>query len=54
MKEFDEKIFDEIVWEIKISCEHDIAFCLRNGMEFTEMCKKKGDVAYAMAYSSRI
>ena len=36
MGEFDERLFDLTVKEIRISKEHDITFCLHNGLELTE------------------
>lgn len=51
LKDFDEKLFDLTVKEIRISKEHDITFCLHNGLELTE---QEGGRADAVAYADRI
>ncbi len=57
--EFDENLFDLTVKEIWISKEHNITFCLHNGLELTEkeqdsIMKEKGGDADAVAHASRI
>lgn len=51
LKGFDEKLFGLSVKNIRISKEHDITFCLHNGLELTE---KEGGGADAVAYADRI
>lgn len=51
MGEFDERLFDLAVKEIRISKEHDITFCLHNGLELTE---KEGGSNDAVAHAGRI
>lgn len=51
LKEYDEKLFDLTVKEIRISKEHDITFCLYNGLQLTE---REGGDADAVAYADRI
>lgn len=41
LTEYDENLFDLTVKEIRISEEHDITFCLHNGLKLTE--KEGGD-----------
>ncbi len=36
LKEYDERLFELAVKEIRISAEHDITFCLHNGLKLTE------------------
>lgn len=63
--EFDENLFDLTVKEIRISKEHDITFCLHNGLDLTEReqnsvlypysnMKGKGGDADAVAHANRI
>lgn len=63
--EFDENLFDLTVKEIRISKEHDITFCLHNGLELTEKeqnsvsypysnMKEKGGDADAVAHANRV
>ena len=59
LKEYDENLFDLTVKEIWISKEHNITFCLHNGLELTEkeqdsIMKEKGGDADAVAHASRI
>lgn len=51
MGEFDERLFDLVVKEIRISREYDITFCLHNGLELTE---KEGGSRDAVAHAGRI
>lgn len=51
LNKFDEKLFDLTVNEIRISVEHDITFCLYNGLKLTE---KGGGDADAVAYANRL
>lgn len=51
LKEFDEKLFDLTVKEIRVSREHDITFCLHNGLKLTE---KGGGNTDAVAHANRI
>lgn len=51
MGEFDEGLFDLSVKEIRISREHDITFCLHNGLELTE---KEGGSRDAVAHADWI
>lgn len=51
LKDFDERLFDLTVKEIRISKAHDITFCLHNGLELTE---KEGGNRDAVAYADRI
>ena len=51
LKEFREELFDLMVKEIRISREHEITFCLHNGLKLTE---KEGGEADAVAYANRI
>lgn len=41
LAEFDEDIFEQVVREIRVSIEHEITFCLYNGLKLTEVCSKK-------------
>ena len=63
--EFDENLFDLTVKEIRISKEHDIIFCLHNGLELMEKeqdamaypysnMKGEGGEADAVAHANRI
>lgn len=51
LTEYDENLFDLTVKEIQISEEHDIIFCLHNGLKLTE---KEGGDRDAVAYADRI
>ncbi len=51
LKEFDEKLFDLTVKEIRISAEHEITFCLHNGLELTE---REGGKEDAVAHADRV
>ncbi len=51
LTEYDENLFDLTVKEIRISEEHDITFCLYNGLKLTE---KEGGDRDAVAYADRI
>ena len=51
LKEFDEELFELTVKGIRISRQHDITFCLHNGLELTEA---EGGDADAMAHADRI
>lgn len=51
LTEYDENLFDLTVKEIRISEEHDIIFCLHNGLKLTE---KEGGERDAVAYADRI
>lgn len=57
LKEFREDLFDLMVKEIKITIQHDIIFCLCNGLELIELNgseAEKGDGEDAVAYTDRI
>ncbi len=51
LREFNEALFDMTVKELRISQEHDISFCLKNGLMLTE---KEGGNEDAVAYTNRI
>lgn len=51
LKEYNERLFDLAVKEIRISAEHDITFCLHNGLKLTE---REGGGGNAVAYADRI
>ena len=42
LKEFDEDIFDKAVLNLRISKNHGITFCLKNGLELTEINTQEG------------
>lgn len=46
LKEYDEKLFDLTVKEIRISKEHDITFCLYNGLQLTEREGRDADAVH--------
>jgi len=48
---FNEALFDMTVNEIRISRDHEISFCLKNGLVLTE---KEGGSEDAVAYTNRI
>lgn len=50
-KEFQEELFDMAVKEIRISLNHEISFCLKNGLVLTE---KEGGSEDAVAYTNRV
>ena len=50
-REFKEELFDMVVKEIRISLNHEISFCLKNGIVLTE---REGGVEDAVAYTNRI
>ena len=50
-REFREELFDMTVKEIRISLDHEISFCLKNGLVLTE---KEGGSEDAVAYTNRI
>lgn len=50
-REFKEELFDMAVKEIRISLDHEISFCLKNGLVLTE---KEGGSEDAVAYTNRI
>ena len=50
-KEFQEELFDMAVKEIRISLDHEISFCLKNGLVLTE---KEGGSEDAVAYTNRV
>lgn len=50
-REFKEELFDMTVKEIRISLDHEISFCLKNGLVLTE---KEGDSEDAVAYTNRV
>ena len=50
-KEFKEELFDMAVKEIRISLDHEISFCLKNGLVLTE---KEGGSEDAVAYTNRV
>ena len=50
-REFKEELFDMVVKEIRISLNHEISFCLKNGLVLTE---KEGGNVDAVAYTNRI
>lgn len=50
-REFKEELFDMVVKEIRISLNHEISFCLKNGLVLIE---KKGGNVDAVAYTNRI
>ena len=50
-KEFQEELFDMAVKEIRISLDHEISFCLKNGLVLTE---KEGGSGDAVAYTNRV
>lgn len=56
LREFKDKLFDQTVKEIKISKDHDITFCLHNGLELMEenLEKCRGGEFHAVAYTNRI
>ncbi len=49
--EFKEELFDLTVQEIKISLNHEISFCLKNGLVLTE---QEGGREDAVAYTNRV
>lgn len=51
LTEFDEELFELTVKGIRISRQHDITFCLHNGLELTEA---EGGDADAVAHADRI
>lgn len=50
-REFEDELFDLTVKEIRISIEHEISFCLKNGLILTE---KEGGSVYAVAHTNRV
>lgn len=50
-REFREELFDMAVKEIRISLDHEISFCLKNGLVLTE---KEGGSEDAVAYTNRV
>ena len=50
-REFREELFDMAVREIRISLDHEISFCLKNGLVLTE---KEGGSEDAVAYTNRV
>lgn len=50
-REFKEELFNMAVKEIRISLDHEISFCLKNGLVLTE---KEGDSEDAVAYTNRV
>lgn len=50
LQAFDESLFQMTVKEIQVSKEHDITFCLHNGLRLTE----RGGEADAVAYTNRV
>ena len=50
IREFDENLFKLAVKEISVSKEHDITFCLHNGLKLTE----KGADENAVAHANRL
>lgn len=50
-REFREELFDMTVKEIRISLDHEISFCLKNGLVLTE---KEGGSEDAVAYTNRV
>lgn len=50
-REFKEELFDMVVKEIRISLNHEISFCLKNGLVLIE---KEGGNVDAVAYTNRI
>ena len=50
-REFKEELFEMVVKEIQISLDHEIHFCLKNGLVLTE---REGGREDAVAYSNRI
>lgn len=50
-REFKEELFDMVVKEIRISLNHEISFCLKNGIVLTE---REGGGEDAVAYTNRI
>ena len=50
-REFKEELFDMAVKEIRISLDHEISFCLKNGLVLTE---KEGGSEDAVAYTNRV
>lgn len=48
---FREELFDMMVKEIRISLNHEISFCLKNGLVLTE---REGGSEDAMAYTNRV
>lgn len=50
-REFQEELFDMAVKEIRISMDHEISFCLKNGLVLTE---KEGGIEDAVAYIDRV
>lgn len=50
-REFREELLDMTVKEIRISLDHEISFCLKNGLALTE---KEGGSEDAVAYTNRI
>lgn len=50
-KEFKEELFDMAVKEIRISLDHEISFCLKNGLVLTE---REGGSEDAVAYTNRV
>ena len=50
-RKFKEELFDMTVKEIRISLDHEINFCLKNGLVLTE---KEGGSEDAVAYTNRV
>lgn len=50
-REFREELFDMAIKEIRISPDHEISFCLKNGLVLTE---KEGGSEDAVAYTNRV
>lgn len=50
-REFQEELFNMAVKEIRISLDHEISFCLKNGLVLTE---KEGGSEDAVAYTNRV
>lgn len=50
-REFKEELFDMAVKKIRISLDHEINFCLKNGLVLTE---KEGGSEDAVAYTNRV
>lgn len=50
-REFKDELFDLTVKEIRISMEHEISFCLKNGLILTE---KEGGSEDAVAHTNRV